>query len=69
LLNKIYNQNVILENGKHQELHKKGKKNLIYNHRPISNLCAGSKVFERLILMQILEIEELGGSRQQSARV
>jgi hypothetical protein len=34
------------------------EKNLVENYRPISNLCAGSKVFERLILMRILEIEE-----------
>jgi hypothetical protein len=43
-------------------LHKKGKKNLIENYRPISNLCAGSKVFEKLILTRILEIEEQAGT-------
>jgi hypothetical protein len=43
-------------------LHKKGKKNLVENYRPISNLCAGSKVFERLVLMRILEIEEQSGT-------
>jgi hypothetical protein len=65
LLNKIYNQNIIPEQWKTSRilpLHKKGKKNLIENYRPISNLCAGSKVFERLILMRILEIEEQTGS-------
>jgi hypothetical protein len=65
LLNKIYDQNVIPEQWKTSRilpLHKKGKKNLIDNYRPISNLCAGSKVFERLILMRILEIEEQAGS-------
>jgi hypothetical protein len=61
LLNKIYHQNVIPEQWKTSRilpLYKKGKKSLIVNYRPISNLCAGSKVFERLILMRILEIEE-----------
>jgi exonuclease III len=65
LLNKIYNQNVIPEQWKTSRilpLHKKGKKNQIENYRPISNLCAGSKVFERLILMRILEIEEQAGT-------
>ena len=61
LLNKIYNQNKILEQWKTSRilpLHKKGKKNQIENYRPISNLCAGSKVFEKLILMRILELDE-----------
>jgi hypothetical protein len=65
LLNKIYNQNVIPEQWKTSRilpLHKKGKKNQIENYCPISNLCAGSKVFERLILMRILEIEEQAGT-------
>jgi hypothetical protein len=65
LLNKIYDQNVIPEQWKTSRilpLHKKGKKNLVENYRPISNLCAGSKVFERLVLMRILEIEEQSGT-------
>ena len=64
LLNKIYDQNIIPEQWKTARilpLHKKGKKNLVDNYRPISNLCAGSKVFERLILMRILEIKEQAG--------
>jgi hypothetical protein len=64
LLNKIYNQNIIPEQWKTSRilpLHKKGKKNLIENYRPISNLCAGSKMFEKLILTRILEIEEQAG--------
>ena len=61
LLNKIYEQNLIPEQWKTSRvlpLHKKGKKSQIENYRPISNLCAGSKVFERLILTRILKIEE-----------
>ena len=64
LLNKIYHQNIIPEQWKTSRilpLHKKGKKNLIENYRPISNLCAGSKMFEKLILTRILEIEEQAG--------
>ncbi len=33
----------------------KGPKSRVENYRPISNLCAGSKVFERLILMRLSE--------------
>jgi endonuclease/exonuclease/phosphatase family metal-dependent hydrolase len=65
LLNKIYDQNVIPEQWKTSRilpLYKKGKKNQIENYRPISNLCAGSKLFERLILVRILEIEEQAGT-------
>lgn len=42
-------------------LHKKGKKEEITNYRPISNLCSLSKVYERLILMRVEEIEETEG--------
>jgi hypothetical protein len=65
LLNKMYNQNIIPEQWKTSRilpLYKKGKKNLIENYRPISNLCAESKVFEKLILTRILEIEEQVGT-------
>ncbi len=41
-------------------LFKKGKKNKIENYRPISNLCASSKVFEKLVLARILDIEKEG---------
>jgi hypothetical protein len=37
---------------------KKGNKNKIENYRPISNLCSTSKIFEKLILRQILLIQE-----------
>ena len=61
LLNKIYNQKVIPEQWKTSRilpLYKKGKKNQVENYRPISNLCAGSKVLERLILARLLDIDE-----------
>ena len=72
LLNKIYCQRIIPEQWKTSRilpLYKKGPKNQIENYRPISNLCAGSKIFERLILQRILEIEKqsavsLTGSNQ-----
>ena len=48
---------------------KKGDKSKIENYRPIANLCAGSKVFEKLILKQIHYLEsknllELTGKQQ-----
>ena len=61
LLNKIYHQGTIPEQWKTSRilpLHKKGQKKQMENYRPISNLCAGSKVFERLILQRILEIDD-----------
>ena len=42
-------------------IHKKGKKGLIENYRPISNLCSLTKVFEKLMLNRILEVEQAGG--------
>ena len=42
-------------------LFKKGKKSQIENYRLISNLCASSKVFERLVLNQILNIKKEDG--------
>ena len=41
--------------------HKKGNNDDITNYRPIANLCCSSKVFERLILNRIIEIETLNG--------
>ena len=40
-------------------IHKKGDKTNISNYRPISNLCSMSKVFEKLIMQRIHEIEDL----------
>ena len=61
LLNKIYEQNVIPEQWKTSRvlpLYKKGKRSQMENYRPISNLCAGSKILERLILERILDLED-----------
>jgi hypothetical protein len=61
LLNMIYNQKVIPDQWKTSRiipLHKKGPKNKVENYRPISNLCAGSKIFERLILMRMNEYNQ-----------
>ena len=40
---------------------KKGAKNEISNYCPISNLCSTSKVFEKLILERIKQIEKENG--------
>ena len=39
-------------------VHKKGAKNEIANYRPVANLCSGSKIFEKLILQRIQEIQD-----------
>ena len=40
-------------------VHEKGGKHMIENYRPVSNLCSVSKVFERLILNRISQLETL----------
>ena len=42
-------------------VHKKGNKNVIENYRPVANLCSVSKIFEKLILKRIHELEILNG--------
>ena len=39
-------------------IHKKGDKSKVENYRPIANLCCTSKIFEKLILKRIGEIEK-----------
>ena len=39
-------------------VHKKGPKNEISNYRPIANLCGVTKIFEKLILQRIADLEE-----------
>ena len=42
-------------------VHKKGDKKCVENYRPVANLCSVSKIFERLILQRILELEAISG--------
>ena len=61
LFKKIYKTKKIPEQWKVAKiipLHKKGNKKDISNYRPISNLCAISKVFEKLILKCLEKIEK-----------
>ncbi len=56
LMNLVYEKKRVPEIWKTSRiipLFKKGKKNKIENYRPISNLCASSKIFERLLLSRI----------------
>ena len=39
-------------------IHKKGSKNEISNYRPISNLCSMSKIYEKLILKRLVELQD-----------
>jgi hypothetical protein len=64
LFHKVYEKKEIPEQWKVSKvipLHKKGKKEDINNYRPISNLCSITKVFERLILLRLEEIEKENG--------
>ena len=57
----IYSTNTIPEQwgmSKITPIHKKGEKNNIRNYRPIANLCEATKIYERLILQRIQEIEK-----------
>ena len=42
-------------------VHKKGDKKCIENYRPVANLCSVSKIFEKLILKRINELEVING--------
>ena len=63
LFNKIYNEKTIPEQwliAKTIPIFKnKGDKKNIENYRPIANLCSSSKIFEKLILKRILEIQDV----------
>ena len=62
LFEQIYNQMAIPEQWRFSKVipvHKKGSKHMIENYRPVSNLCGVSKVFERLILNRIGQLEIL----------
>ena len=62
LMNKVYNQRSIPEQwlvAKTVPIFKnKGSINEISNYRPIANLCTTSKIFEKLILKRISEIQD-----------
>ena len=62
LFNNIYAKKQIPEQwliSKITPIFKKGNQNEINNYRPISNLCACSKIFEKLILMRLSQIESV----------
>ena len=40
-------------------VHKKGSKCMVENYRPVANLCSTSKIFEKLILNRISQLEFL----------
>ena len=64
LLESIYVSNEIPEQwlfSKIIPVHKKGNKSVIENYRPVANLCSASKIFERLILNRINQLEVING--------
>ena len=64
LLQKIYGQKTFPEQWKTSRiipLHKKGSKSEVSNYRPISNLCSVTKIFEKLMLQRLSELEERMG--------
>jgi hypothetical protein len=61
LFNKIFLGDDIPESWKISRiipLHKKGNKGLAENYRPISNICSIAKIYEKLILKRIQELEK-----------
>ena len=61
LFNQIYEQKVIPEQWKISRIipiPKSGDPHKIENYRPISNLCSASKIFEKLILKRLTQIEK-----------
>ena len=64
LFKRVYVQNAIPDQwsiAKVAPIHKKGLKCDIENYRPIANLCSSSKLFEKLILKRMSQIENLTG--------
>ena len=60
----IYTQKQIPEQwlvAKTVPIHKKGPRKNIENYRPIANLCSSSKIFEKLILKRMLDIQDQAG--------
>jgi hypothetical protein len=61
LMNKIFNQREIPEQWRESKIviiHNKGDKYTIDNYRPISILCSMSKVFEKLIMLWIEQMQQ-----------
>ena len=64
MFKRIYEQKTIPQQclvAKVIPIHKKGLKSDIENYRPIANLCSTSKLFEKLILKRIFNIEKSQG--------
>ena len=62
IFNLIYKQKQIPDQWRVSKvipLFKKGNPNVIENYRPISNLCSTSKIFEKLILHRLNELETI----------
>ena len=62
LFNQIYLQKCIPDQWRVSKiipLHKKGSPNKVENYRPISNLCSTSKIFEKLILLRLNQLETI----------
>ena len=62
LFEKIYKEKKVPEQwlvSKTIPIFKKGNKHDVVNYRPIANLCCTSKIFEKLIMKRIKEIESL----------
>ena len=62
-LTAFINQSPFLEQWRVSKIipvHKKGSKQCIENYRPVANLCSSSKIFDRLILNRINQLELLG---------
>ena len=60
LFNKIYTEKKVPEQwlvAKIIPIFKKGIKQKIENYRPIANLCSSTKIFEKLILKRIMQIQ------------
>jgi hypothetical protein len=60
LFDLIYREKFIPEQWRISKIvpvHKKGSKQIIEDYRPVANLCRASKIFERLILNRINQLE------------
>jgi hypothetical protein len=61
LMNRIYEQKYVPKQwlvAKTIPIYKKGANNDIENYKPIANLSTASKIFEKLIMKRIIEIQD-----------